>query len=99
MIIVRASGAPLRQTEKPERKFLMTESRNPASEDHCFGCVYFPPNLPPSAYSEADWTMLQARSCAFEHTPGTDDCLASRKTSCSLVDLAETRRAITGSHE
>ena len=77
----------------------MTDRLTPTSDDHCFGCVYFPPNLPPSAYSEADWTMLQTRSCAFEHTPGTDDCLASRKTSCSLVDLAETRRAITGSHE
>lgn len=86
-------------TLKAEKDVLMTDRLNPTSEDHCFGCVYFPPNLPPNAYAEADWAMLQARSCAFEHTPGTDDCLASRKTSCSLVDLAESRRAITGSPE
>lgn len=72
----------------------MTDSIKQTSEDHCFGCVYYPPNLPPSAYAEADWAMLQARTCSFEHTPGTDDCLASRKTSCNLVDLAATRSAL-----
>jgi hypothetical protein len=59
------------------------------SEPHelCFGCVYFPPNLPPPAYSPEDWAMLQARDCSFEHAPGGEDCLAARKTSCAIVDL------------
>ena len=56
-------------------------------EDLCFGCVYFPPNLPSNAYAPEDWEMLQARQCSFEHQPGDADCLAARKTSCSLVDL------------
>ena len=57
------------------------------TEDLCFGCVYYPPNLPPNAYSPEDWEMLQARQCSFEHKPGDTDCLTTRKTSCSLVDL------------
>ncbi|WP_081616715.1 hypothetical protein [Thiobacillus thioparus] len=61
------------------------------TEDLCVGCVFYPPNLPAQAYSKADWTMLQARSCAFEYVPGTPDCQVTRKTSCSLVDLAATR--------
>jgi len=59
-----------------------------SEREWCFGCVYHPPNLPAHAYASSDWDMLQTRSCAFEHTPGTPDCTASRKTSCSLVDLA-----------
>jgi hypothetical protein len=77
----------------------MADSLNQTREEHCFGCVYYPPNLPQHAYSESDWSMLQARACSFEHTPGTDDCLSSRKTSCSLIDLAETRRFLSGSNE
>ena len=69
-----------------------------ATEEPCFGCVYYPPNLPQQAYSQTDWTMLQARACAFEYTPGTDDCLASRKTSCSLVDLAATQKSVAEPH-
>lgn len=53
----------------------------------CIGCVYYPPNLPRQAYALEDWSMLQARQCSFEHVPGESDCLANRKTSCSLVDL------------
>lgn len=53
----------------------------------CFGCVYFPPNLPRRKYADEDWAMLQARACSFEHTPGDEGCLSARKTSCSLVDL------------
>lgn len=53
----------------------------------CFGCVYYPPNLPRQAYALEDWEMLQARQCSFECLPGEADCLATRKTSCSLVDL------------
>lgn len=56
-------------------------------DELCFGCVYYPPNLPPQAYSPEDWEMLQARQCSFEHQPGDGGCLATRKTSCSLVDL------------
>lgn len=58
-----------------------------SAEELCFGCVYYPPNLPPNAYTPEDWEMLQARPCSFEHKPGDTDCLATRKTSCSLVDL------------
>jgi len=94
MMIAGCTGS-----REPERKPPMTDRFNTTHEDHCFGCVYFPPNLPQNAYSEADWAMLQARSCSFEHMPATDDCRASRKTHCSLVDLAETRRAIAGSDE
>lgn len=65
---------------------------NPA--EHCFGCVYYPPNLPPHAYSEDDWAMLQLRSCSLEHAPGTPDCLASRKTSCGVVDLEAMQRSV-----
>jgi hypothetical protein len=71
----------------------MSNAPDSDTEEHCFGCVYHPPNLPRHAYSEADWVMLQARVCAFEHAPGTQDCLDTRKTSCSLVDL-ETVRAL-----
>lgn len=53
----------------------------------CFGCVYYPPNLPPYAYSAEDWEMLQARRCSFDHEPGDNRCQTMRKTSCSLIDL------------
>jgi len=49
--------------------------------------VYYPPNLPRHAYAQEDWDMLQARQCSFEHTPGAAECLVTRKTSCSLLDL------------
>lgn len=52
----------------------------------CFGCVYYPPNLPPHTYAPKDWGILQSRQCSFEHKPGDNDCLTARKTSCSLVD-------------
>lgn len=77
----------------------MSDALKLSPEEHCSGCVYHPPNLPRSAYSETDWAMLQMYMCSFEHTPGTDDCLASQKTSCSLVDLATTQRHISASHE
>jgi hypothetical protein len=54
----------------------------------CFGCVYFPPNLPRQGYAAEDWDMLQQRTCSFEHQPGDTACQATRKTSCSLVDLS-----------
>lgn len=53
----------------------------------CVGCVYYPPNLPRSAYAEEDYRELQAKSCSFDHQPGDEGCRVSRKTSCSLVDL------------
>ncbi len=58
------------------------------TEQYCFGCVLYPPNLPPYAYAEADWAVLQYMTCSLEHSPGTEECKASRKTSCSLVELA-----------
>lgn len=61
-------------------------------EELCFGCVYYPPNLPPHAYPPEDWEILQARQCSFEHKPGDTDCMATRKTSCSLVDLETLKR-------
>lgn len=77
----------------------MPSTHAPLIEEYCPGCVYHPSNLPQSAYSAADWAMLQARACSFDHVPGTVDCLGSRKTSCSLVDLATTRALFSGSHE
>lgn len=77
----------------------MPDELMPITEEYCSGCVNYPPNLPRCAYSEVDWAMLQARTYSFERTPGTDDCLASRKTSCSLVDLAATQIRISASRE
>jgi hypothetical protein len=57
----------------------------------CWGCVYYPPNLPGHAYSEEDWAMLQSLHCSFNHVPASAECLTSRKTSCSLVDLERLR--------
>jgi len=51
----------------------------------CFGCVYFPPNLPRQAYLDDDWTMLQAKQCSFDYSSDGDDCRQIRKTSCALV--------------
>jgi len=55
--------------------------------DCCFGCVYYPPNLPPAAYAPDDLRMLQAKTCSFDFVPRDAHCIASRKTSCALVDL------------
>lgn len=61
----------------------------------CVGCVYFPPNLPRRSYAAEDWDMLQQRACSFEHVPGSAECMGSRKTSCSLVDLTLLGQRIT----
>lgn len=53
----------------------------------CGGCVYYPPNLPATAYSEADYHELQQKSCSYDHQPDDQDCRKTRKTSCSIVDL------------
>ncbi len=66
----------------------MRHDVTPLVERYCFGCVLYPPNLPPYAYSEEDWALLQGMACSLEHKPGMPDCLVSRKTSCSLVELA-----------
>ncbi len=85
---------------KPGKETIpMSDTPSRAVETYCFGCVYHPPNLPSHAYATADWAMLKARACAFEHVPGTDDCLACRKTSCSLVDLDAVRQASAGPRE
>ena len=59
---------------------------NEASARHCTTCVFYPPNLPVSAYSEDDYRMLQAKSFCFDHQPGDGSCVQTRKTSCSLLD-------------
>ena len=56
-------------------------------EELCLGCVYYPPNLPEHAYSTDDFTMLQQKDCSFDHVPGEQNCLHTRKTSCSIVDM------------
>ncbi len=67
-------------------------ARSAESEELCGGCVYHPPNLPRRAYAPEDWAMLQVRQCSFEYRPGDGDCAATRKTSCSLVDLDSFRK-------
>lgn len=66
----------------------MRHDITPLTEQYCFGCVLYPPNLPPYAYAEEDWAILRDKACSLDHSPGTADCLASRKTCCSLVELA-----------
>ena len=62
--------------------------------EHCWGCVYYPPNLPEHAYAAEDFVMLQAMSCSFDHEPLDEGCEQTRKTSCSLVDLEKMKQAI-----
>lgn len=62
-------------------------SKKPEVDERCAGCVYYPPNLPSNCYSAGDWQILQALDCAHEHLPGSQSCLAMRKTHCELVDL------------
>ena len=62
-------------------------SATPSMSEHCVGCVYYPPNLPPNAYPPEDYNMLRAKSCSFDFLPGDEHCVETRKTSCSLVDL------------
>jgi hypothetical protein len=56
-------------------------------EEYCTGCVYYPANLPATAYSQADYLELQQKSCSYDHQPGDQHCQQTRKTSCSIVDL------------
>jgi hypothetical protein len=65
-----------------------------SKNDHCLGCVYYPPNLPAHAYSHADHRMLQEKSCSFDFHPEDEGCRVTRKTSCSLVDLENLRQTI-----
>lgn len=64
-------------------------ARTAEPDELCLGCVYYPPNLPRPAYVEEDWAILQARRCSFEYVADDADCQATRKTSCSLVDLRD----------
>jgi len=61
-------------------------------QEHCAGCVYYPPNLPPQAYSGDDYRMLRDKACSFDFQPRDGDCESTRKTSCSLVDLENLKR-------
>lgn len=65
----------------------MPISLSEQDNQHCLSCVYYPPNLPPAAYSKDDFALLQAKSCSFDYYPHDSDCLLTRKTSCSLVNL------------
>ena len=56
-------------------------------EELCMGCVYYPPNLPQHAYPIDDYRMLQQKECSFDHVPGEGNCMDTRKTSCSIVDM------------
>lgn len=38
--------------------------------------------------------MLQSLHCSYKHVPDSAECMASRKTSCSLVDLEHIRQEI-----
>jgi len=62
--------------------------------EHCLSCVYYPPNLPASAYPEADHRMLQKKRCSFDFQPGDAHCRTTRKTSCSLVDLENLKQTV-----
>ena len=53
--------------------------------------MYYPPNLPAAAYSEADYRELQQKRCAYDYQPDDQDCRQTRKTSCSIVDLQHMR--------
>ena len=58
-------------------------------DGQCAGCVFYPPNLPPDAYPEEDYAMLIRKNCSFDFRPGDGDCVQTRKTSCSLLDLGK----------
>lgn len=59
--------------------------------EHCTLCVFYPPNLPADAYPAEDYAMLQQKSCSFDFRPADADCIQTRKTSCSLLDLERTQ--------
>lgn len=61
--------------------------------EHCEVCVYYPPNLPSNAYPEEDYLMLQKKKCSFDFQPLDEHCQATRKTSCSLVDLENLKKS------
>lgn len=65
----------------------MPEGQEENPDELCSACVFYPPNLPAYAYAEEDLKLLLAMACSLEHIPGSEGCLASRKTSCSLIDL------------
>jgi hypothetical protein len=67
---------------------LNQESHSNPRDLYCTGCVLYPPNLPEQAYSESDWSMLQAMACSLDLLAGSSECQASRKTRCNLVDLS-----------
>lgn len=63
-------------------------------EELCMGCVYYPPNLPQYAYSTDDYRMLQQKDCSFDHMPGEQNCLETRKTSCSIVGVQKLQNTV-----
>ena len=63
-------------------------------DEYCFGCVYYPPNLPESAYPADDYRLLQQKSCSYDYLPGDENCQLTRKTSCSVVDLENLKQSL-----
>jgi len=61
--------------------------------EHCTTCVFYPPNLPADAYPADDYAMLRQKSCSFDFLPADPDCIQTRKTSCSLLDLEHLKKA------
>lgn len=62
--------------------------------EHCAVCVYYPLNLPASAYPEEDYRMLQEKRSSFDFQPMDSGCRATRKTRCSIVDMEVLRHRI-----
>lgn len=56
-------------------------------EELCSMCVYLPENLPAFAYSSEDYAMLKEKDCSYDFIAGSIQCMATRKTSCSVVDM------------
>jgi hypothetical protein len=57
------------------------------AKEMCKGCVYYPPNLPQSLYSDEDWELIQSKECSFDAEPGDGMCDSFRKGACKLVSL------------
>jgi len=68
-------------------------SETPITNEHCEVCVYYPPNLPASAYSEEDYQMLLEKERSFDFLPLDENCQTTRKTSCSIVDLEKLKQS------
>lgn len=89
MTVSAVMHEPLEPAQSQEAS---VHSSRPTAADLCFGCVYYPPNLPETAYSAEDYAWLRQKTCSFDFHPSDENCTATRKTSCSLLDLELTTR-------